>query len=67
MSELKPCPFCGDDWNLMVFEYDHHRWLSNTFVSRYKVVCGCGGCMDNGDFATEEEAREAWNRRANND
>lgn len=54
MSRLKPCPFCGG-------EARPTSWLhseSETYVIQ------CDNChLDMGEFDTEEEAAEAWNRR----
>lgn len=66
MSELKPCPFCGEQ----------------PILDREVISCnGCGAMMPIdiyvsgnkrvGGFPSYEEARqemiEDWNRRANND
>lgn len=55
MTELKPCPFCGAD----------ARIVSAGFESRY---IRCSNIKDCGCkfewFDTEEEAVNAWNRRA---
>ena len=61
MTELKPCPFCGE----------------KPILDRHDIFCDCGvkmqipmyvlGKESVGDFPTYEEARqemiEAWNRR----
>ena len=56
--ELKPCPFCGSTGKM------HEKGL-NTWV----VECSNNQCMASymigWDYDTEEEAAEAWNRRAN--
>ena len=52
--QLKPCPFCGGTAIVDMDEYcywDWHAWCFN---------CGC----DIGHYATEEEAIEEWNKRA---
>lgn len=63
MPELKPCPFCGQrDAGVR----DHHGY--------YSVCCGywsdgkpSSHCrQDWGEFETEDDAINAWNRRANN-
>lgn len=62
--ELKPCPFCGSDAILHTIE--PHTHMLATFMPDYDggsfVECtGCTACVS-GD--TEDEAVEAWNRRA---
>lgn len=55
MTELKPCPFCGGKAKI----------LKMTFGGvSYQVICGsCSANLDQ-RFAYEDEAIEAWNRRA---
>ena len=54
-TELKPCPFCGGEDFQMVSVYG----------GEYYVDClTCTACGPSGE--TEEEAIEAWNRRAKN-
>ena len=59
MTKLKPCPFCGGN---AVIRKNEER------VKPFMVRCGnmgCGLLMVMTDyFATEEEAIEVWNRRA---
>ena len=60
--ELKPCPFCGGG------AYIERDDMSG--ITRFLPVCsnygnGCWGMQENW-FETEQEAIEAWNRRANN-
>ena len=52
-NELKPCPFCGGEATL---------WQTLGADRPYHILCGCGGRV--GWFVTEQEAVEAWNRRA---
>lgn len=54
---LKPCPFCGST--------DVHSYISNDaiFIDGYKVGCYECGC-ETDDFPKEEQAIEAWNKRA---
>lgn len=65
---LKPCPFCGGgagynkrkEWNC------DSKGNAVTISARYKVacrVCGCGTAW----LFYEEDAIDAWNRRADND
>jgi Lar family restriction alleviation protein len=58
--KLLPCPFCGgaEKWPPYVSKY-----MLPEIIEYLTVVCGncsatCGHC------ASEEEAIEAWNRRA---
>ena len=79
MSELKPCPFCGE--SAITFQIPdnspeeiamHPKWLWN---NPCKWVVGCENnpkCMGNFNhmtmlFLTEESAIKAWNRRMNDD
>ena len=58
MSELKRCPFCGS-----VGEIER-----KTVLNLWIVQCSNPSCpasyMIGFDYDTEEEAVEAWNRRA---
>lgn len=67
---LKPCPFCGQDKWMQVWDSPVDMDLS--VVHLWRVSCsaamgrkGCGG--SGGVMATRELAIEAWNRRANDD
>lgn len=60
MEELKPCPFCNGKSEII----DTGNHYPRTF---YRIVC-CSSCAVQGKFYdTEEEAIEAWNRRATNE
>lgn len=58
MSELKPCPFCGGEANLV-----------NIWNCLSSVVCSsCGAAIGKvkkspNDFRTRDEVIDAWNRR----
>ena len=58
MTELKPCPFCGQQKYLCVLKD----------MRQYQIVCdasGDGGCGAScGGQDTIAEAKAAWNRRA---
>ena len=65
-AELKPCPFCGG-------EAEIERTTRCMITAEIRIFCTkCGATVRNwektfwhvGYFDTEEEAIEAWNRRA---
>ena len=66
---LKPCPFCGK--RVHIWKIDHPRLYRPRRNHPYCVACNnCdllfGFDEDYGGiFDTEQEATEAWNRRAN--
>ncbi|MBR1437353.1 MAG: Lar family restriction alleviation protein [Synergistaceae bacterium] len=55
-NKFKPCPFCGCD--------DIGIWYDDEDFNGYQVYCESCGYMSI-HYDTPEEAREAWNRRAN--
>lgn len=56
MAELKPCPFCGGEATLSYnTAYGFCPWCDNTDCILNDLTHG---------YETEEEAIEAWNRRA---
>lgn len=56
MSELKPCPFCGEE----EIERDTEMCYGGM---HYGVFCSnCGASTDL--YTSVERAEEAWNRRA---
>lgn len=76
MSEikLKPCPFCGGEaWTFHIPENDEyetklHEWIWR-MPGRWLVGCDTQLCMLNINnmpetFDSEQEATEAWNKRA---
>ena len=57
MADLKPCPFCGGEADILEHQYQ------GCFTT-YGVVClDCYSGTD-WSFETEDEAIAAWNRRA---
>ena len=64
MAELKPCPFCGRKPSKV-----HEHYIVGTAKIYYSVSCKapmskCGIKPSTGFYKTQEEAIEAWNRRA---
>ena len=58
--ELKSCPFCGGEAELV-------QQQVVGYPDDFYVECGTDGCvlsLGGLCFSTEEEAMEAWNRRA---
>lgn len=67
-TELKPCPFCGSPGNVAGDEFNGH---SSYYATCTSVDCFCcvGEAWDRDalpdhQFATEQQAAEAWNKRA---
>lgn len=55
MSELKPCPFCGGEAEMLTAESMNGGYLFGIM---------CNDCRSRGDvYDTEAEAIEAWNTR----
>ena len=61
MAELKPCPFCGGEPNLIVEKYPDGK---DYCVKCINLVCLCN--PETVHYDTKEEAEEAWNVRADN-
>lgn len=61
MSELKPCPFCGDtERDGAVHEQD--IYYSELDLLKYGIMCeSCGAEIS--EFNTVGQAIEAWNKR----
>ena len=55
--KLKPCPFCGGEAEVIA----HNKFQF------YKVVCKHCKAQGYQFFPNEEQATEAWNRRADHD
>lgn len=61
--ELKPCPFCGGDAKLMEMRYGDGRYsVFGVFCQNDSGAVQHGHFIDN--YATEAEAVDAWNTRA---
>lgn len=58
-NELKPCPFCGGEAEIIENEYE--------CVDVSCKSMGCRGFTDYLQYGSREEAAEAWNRRWNDD
>lgn len=57
MIKLNTCPFCGSQAEM------EHLGIDGFFVICSKSSCG----IMTREYDTEEEAAEAWNRRAQNE
>ena len=57
MSELKPCPFCGGEAYM-----ETHRF--NNLPDTFSVRCKHCKVQTYSFYNTEQEALNAWNRRA---
>lgn len=59
MTELKPCPFCGDTYILIRKTKDY----------KYTIGCNTLNCIclhtKGLVYKTEEQATKTWNRRVN--
>lgn len=58
MNDLKPCPFCGSEAEIIDYKDEYLEQI---------VTCRNSFCKVNPNthfFETREEAIEAWNRRA---
>ena len=60
MAELKPCPFCGGI-PTDPFYYDPYDGYQGDLHS---YIIRCTNCRAEIEKRTEEQAIEAWNRRA---
>ena len=58
MTDMKPCPFCGSEATI-----EHKNVLETWIVECSNTNCPASYMIGN-DYDTEEEAIEAWNRRA---
>lgn len=63
-QELKPCPFCGKEASVYVFDatgpYDRN------IKYEYQPGCetdGCSGEWGGSSYSSDDEARNAWNTR----
>ena len=66
-KKLKPCPFCGNE--VVIIDDYNPRLYRPIKNGKYYISCyDCGIMMGydtdyGGQFNTEKEAIEAWNRR----
>lgn len=60
--ELKPCLFCGS--KAKIVPYDSIRFFENIL---YRVKCTKCYASNFKLLPTQEQAAEAWNRRANDE
>lgn len=66
MTELKPCPFCGEKVSLTYSSWDN---MFHIYHKGDLIFCAVKEPIDiDGYFVKSlKEAAEAWNRRADND
>ena len=64
MTELRKCPFCGGEATASEIQ---DTWQNDT--RHWYILCDeCSCCLGGyGEFTTEEEAIEAWNKRVSCD
>lgn len=55
MSELKPCPFCGSDYGIVLGRIDNLESFAVVCTKCFASTCRCNN---------DRKAIEAWNRRA---
>lgn len=58
MADLKPCPFCGGNAELIK---DH--WNGIVYVKCKECDCRCGRIGVSEDYSATDKAVEAWNKR----
>ena len=58
-NELKNCPFCGGKADVVLYTIYGK-------VKSYFVYCQRCGCQSR-DYSTKQNAKKAWNRRANDE
>lgn len=63
MTELKPCPFCGEPNPIMRVRTDPHDLTDFYYVQCTNELCFC----EMGPARKREWAIKRWNRRANDD
>ena len=64
MNELKPCPFCAES-SVHIEKHVAYTPTGYLYLVRCSNIPFCG--IRQTGFFTEEEAVEAWNRRADNE
>lgn len=62
MTELKPCPFCGNKQPRILTFAEHYRLPM--YRGQRAIECSCGAFVRG---AGNEAAIAAWNRRADNE
>ena len=67
MTELKPCPFCGSEaWIIRTNDNKKRPYVQCKFGCFREPKCPASHLVT-WDYRTEEEAVEAWNRRASDE
>ena len=69
-TKLKPCPFCGGKAEIFFDDYKKYLIQCSNCSAFVGIEIENGVELKDGwraTFGTEEQAAEAWNRRADND
>ncbi len=65
--KLKPCPFCGGEaiaFKCKVWSTEDNRDVEKWFARCINLLSECDIVPETCEHDTEDEAAEAWNRRA---
>ena len=68
-NDILPCPFCGA--KAYVFCNEEQNYCSRSFTTNFGIGCKTEDCYGQQDrdmayFRSQQEAIEAWNKRADN-
>jgi hypothetical protein len=63
MSELKKCPFCGNEADISDGGYSGEKWLVRCISGRADNDLPECPAAEGATYKTKEEAIKAWNKR----